>query len=99
MFDLIRGLCCTVGFIVFAVIMVFFALLFSVFDILQTIAGFFAKPIPVGPFILMCLIAIAIALPLGYIHSRIALYYFKKHPEVKRPAWVVKKIGPSNLND
>ena len=99
MFDFIRDLLRTAGFIVLFVVLGFFALIFYIFDVVQEIVACIFQPIPIGPFIIIVLMAIAIALPLVYIRNKIALYYFKKHPEVKRPAWVVKKIGPSDSND
>ena len=99
MFDFIRDLLRAAGFIVLFVLLGFFALIFFIFDVLQEIVACIFQPIPIGPFIIIVLMAIAIALPLVYIRNKIALYYFKKHPEVKRPAWVVKKIGPSDSSD
>ena len=99
MFDFIRDLLNAAGFIVLFVVLGFFALIFYIFDVLQEIVACIFQPIPIGPFIIIILMAIAIALPLVYIRNKIALYYFKKHPEVKRPAWVVKKIGPSDSSD
>ena len=99
MFDFVRDLLCVAGFIVFFAVMGFFALIFYIFDVLREIVACIFQPIPIGPFIIIVLMAIVIALPLVYIHNKIALYYFKRHPEVKRPEWVVKKIGPSISND
>lgn len=96
MFDLFRDIFYIAWAIVFCVVMGFFALIFSIFDTIKEIVSCILQPIPIGPFILICLMALAIALPLGYIYSKVTLHYFKKHPEMKRPAWVEKKLGPSD---
>ncbi len=51
------------------------------------------QSVPIDIMFLMLLFSVITTSVLGYVWFRFCLYYCKKHPEIKRPEWVAKRIG------